>query len=138
MNSGKLTPLPRYLVSGASLFALDLLVVLTLVQLLGIPVPAAQLAGRASGAVTGFFVHRYFTFRTSLYNPRHRTLGQTGGYLSVGLFTLAISPLVLLGFLYLSQGHLVVAKLLTELLLVMISYVSLRFVFRGRCSRDDR
>ena len=122
----------RYLVTGATLFVIDLCTFLLLVKIGGVPPAPAQLVSRATGALTGFFAHRHFTFRDSLRDPRYEVASQGSGYLIVATVMFLISPFVLSFFLTLTQGRLVVAKLITEPILVIMTFVCLRYVFRKR------
>ena len=127
---------PVYIVVGLSLFGIDLATVVGLVNLFEIDPGPAQLVGRTVGAIVGFFAHRHLTFRDALQNPGNSTAVQGGGYVLVGVLTLLASPFVLLGFLSLVGDHLVIAKVLTECILVMFTFVGLRVVFREQRTRD--
>ncbi|MDS4022451.1 MAG: GtrA family protein [Candidatus Competibacter sp.] len=122
----------RYLVTGGLLFLIDLAVFLALVRLGGFEPALAQPIGRATGAIAGFFGHRYITFFQNRDNPRHDIVVQGSGYLAVSVAMLLITPFVLLFFLYISGGDLVAAKVLTEIFAVIAVYLSLRFVFAAK------
>jgi len=124
----------RYVATGLSLFIVDLCVFLALVNLGEVSPGVSQFVSRATGAIVGFFAHRHFTFRESVMNPRYNVLGQGGGYVIVGLVTLMLSPFLLVLILSFLQEHLVAAKILTEIVIVIGTFLSLRFVFRGRGS----
>lgn len=122
----------RYLVTGGVLFLIDLSVFLALVRLVGCEPALAQPIGRATGAIAGFFGHRYVTFFQNRGNPRHGIAVQGSGYLVVSVAMLLITPFVLLFFLHISGGDLVAAKVLTEIFAVIAVYLSLRFVFAAK------
>lgn len=122
----------RYLLTGTSLFVVDFCTFLVLVKLGGLPPAVAQLCARATGALTGFFAHRHFTFRDSLRDPRYGVVRQGSGYLIVAVTTFVVSPFLLVFILALTQGRLVIAKLLTELVLVTTTFVCLRYLFREK------
>jgi putative flippase GtrA len=124
----------RYVLTGGVLFLLDLAVFLALVQLVGWEPALAQPVGRATGAVAGFFGHRYVTFFHNRNNPRHGIAAQGGGYLVVGAAMLAITPFILLLFLRVNGGELVSAKVLTEIVAVILVYLCLRIVFAAKGS----
>lgn len=123
----------RYVLTGGVLFLLDLAVFLALVQLVGWEPALAQPVGRATGAVAGFFGHRYVTFFTIAITPS-RHCGARGGYLVVGAAMLAITPFILLLFLRVNGGELVSAKVLTEIVAVILVYLCLRIVFAAKGS----
>lgn len=131
MNIGRLfqaSPL-RYLIVGGLLFAVDLAVFLFLHKLLGLGPALAQLAARGSGAAVGFFAHRHYTFRQALPVSRFGPGVQGGGYLSLALVTFLLSPIVLVLTLEALGGRAVPAKLITEAVLVTLTYLALRFLF---------
>ena len=52
----------RFLLSGGSLFALDLCIFLICRKWFGIDVAIAEFMARATGASVGFVLHKFFTF----------------------------------------------------------------------------
>jgi len=124
----------RYLLVGGTLFLIDLTIVYALAAA-GMHPGWAQLIGRGTGALLGFLGHRLITFRDteSLWGF---SLGAQGfGYLLVAITTLVVSPFVLLACLKLTLGQLVLAKIITEVILVSGMYIMLRIVFLKR-ARD--
>jgi putative flippase GtrA len=124
----------RYLIVGGVLFAVDLAVFLLLFEVLGVAPAVAQLAARGSGALIGFFAHRHYTFRAALPSPRFGLGIQGGGYLSVALATFFLSPVVLVLALDALGSRAIPAKIVTEAVLVTLTYLAMRFLF-GRAVR---
>ena len=122
----------RYLAVGGLLFLIDLGVVYTLVVGLGIGPGVAQLFGRTTGAVTGFFLHRNFTFRSPTGEYQVGLFGQGSGYILLGIATILISPFVLLAMLAVFDQQLVIAKVFTEVVIVAGNYLVMRLMFRHR------
>ena len=124
--------LPRYLFYGTLLFLLDFAIVYWLVAAAGADPAAAQLIGRSTGAVAGFFVHRHLTFGAASRRARFRIMQQGSGFFAAGLLTLFLSPALLIAFLEVNRGDLLTAKVLTEIVLVAINFLALRFIFKKR------
>lgn len=119
----------RYLIVGGGLFGLDLLVFLTLTAAFGVGPALAQMAARGVGAGVGFIGHRYYSFNQLGVKPGGSAVMQGGCYLFVFLATFLLSPLVVVGMLDLLGGRVVLAKIMSEVVLVLISYTAMRFVF---------
>ncbi|NBD38747.1 MAG: hypothetical protein GVY10_09275 [Verrucomicrobia bacterium] len=122
----------RYVAVGGFLFLIDLGVVYTLVVGFGINPGLGQLFGRTTGALTGFFLHRNFTFRSPTGRYRVGMAGQGGGYILLGITTILVSPFILLAMLTITNQRLVIAKFLTEVVIVVGNYLVLRLVFHHR------
>ena len=122
----------RYLIVGGLLFLIDLGVVYTLVIGMDMGPGIAQLFGRTTGAVTGFFLHRNFTFRSPTDEYRIGAVGQGSGYILLGIATIMISPFILLVMLDIFSQQLVVAKVFTEVVIVAGNFIAMRLVFRHR------
>lgn len=122
----------RYLSVGGLLFLIDLGVVYALVVGSGMNPGIAQLFGRTTGALTGFFLHRSFTYRSSSGHFRIGMAGQGGGYLLLGVSTIMISPFILLAFLELLGNRLVLAKVFTEIVIVAGNYLAMGLLFRHK------
>ena len=126
----------RYLVIGGMLFLVDLSVFL-LLKRLGLPTSLAQLSSRSVGALLGFVAHKRITFRN--VDNRSSVLAlQGGGYLLATLLTILISPFVVSGIEILIPRQLVVVKIVSEILMVIASYLAMRIVFRSpRAGLED-
>lgn len=122
----------RYLITGGSLFLIDLAVFLFLAKVAGLPIALAQLLSRATGAAVGFFGHRYFTFRASLDAAPRDARKQGVAYIAVTVANFFISPLVLLAILSLVGQELVLGKFLAEIVLVLMTYAAMSIVFRKK------
>ncbi len=122
----------KYLISGGVLFLLDLATVMALVEFVSMSAPAAQPFGRTVGAVSGYFVHKWFTFGTGRRAHAPMSRSETVGYLMIFGFTLIVSPGILYLALELTTGYLVAAKVLTEVVLVITNFIAMRALFFGR------
>lgn len=122
----------KYLLSGGLLFLLDLATVMALVELFSMSAPAAQPFGRTVGAVSGYFLHKWFTFGIGGRARAPMSRSETVGYLMIFGFTLIVSPGILYLALELASGHLVAAKVLTEVVLVITNFLAMRALFFAR------
>ncbi len=114
----------RYLAAGGLLFLLDYAVTRLLYASLGYPLEIAQWSGRLAGALAGYRLHRRFTFRARGGGTRPLR------YWAVAAVLWLLSPLVLVAALRIVPGGLLGAKILTETVLMVSSYLALRhFVF---------
>lgn len=118
----------RYLLVGGALFLLDYAVTSFLYLAMEQSLYVAQWAGRLSGAAAGYGLHRAYTFQSS---RNHNNAVLRYGFISVFLWF--VSPLLLdhvLSGLPDVPMKFLVSKVLTEAVLVCISYMLLRnFVF---------
>lgn len=118
----------RYALTGVGLLLLDLCVFFVLAKVFLVAPAFSQLVARATGAVAGFFGHKYFSFGNGAAGSAV-PLRQALLYGLVTVVTISISPLVLVGLLALID-NLVVAKLGTEVVMVAFNYFCLSKVFR--------
>ena len=118
----------RYLMVGGTLFLLDFAVTRLLYVQLHQPLELAQWVGRLTGAATGYWAHRLFTFKSTT-DPLQNTHVR---FWLVATFLWAISPFVLREMVAFFPASFLLAKVFTECLLVGASYTLLRFfVFRA-------
>lgn len=121
----------RYLGVGIGLFLLDFLLFLLLNKGFGVDLRIAQGISRSSAAVVGFFGHRHLTFRATQERGGHSFLDQGLAYVYVALFLgLVAGPLTIWVVHAAVQGQTVVAKIVTDALMVLFSYGLMRVVFR--------
>ncbi|MCO4746613.1 MAG: GtrA family protein [Proteobacteria bacterium] len=121
--------LSRYVAVGAGLFAVDLAVFMGLVTI-DVPIPVAQLISRATGAVLGFFLHRQWTFAGETEHASGAGT-QGAGYAALTLANLGLSPVVVTVLANLVPS-LVLAKVLTEVAMVLTTFALTRWLFRRR------
>jgi putative flippase GtrA len=127
----------RYALVGGVLFVVDFLVTKALLDLAHQGLWVSQWSGRLAGAALGYWLHRHFSFARrfegapSLYGRNRRSHLRYWA----GAFALWFgSPLVLRASLEYASS-LLVAKIITEALLVGINYAYMRFfVFDSRRS----
>jgi putative flippase GtrA len=126
----------RYLIIGGAIFVLDFMVWITCVRIFGWDVRPSQVLSRSVGALAGFFGHKYFSFGTQDQEQVASLVTQGSGYTLVTIINIIISPLVVYEAIKLLQGlpgALIAGKLLAEVIMVVWTYILLRFLFvRGR------
>lgn len=122
----------RYLIVGGGLFVLDLLVFLGMTTFIGSGPALAQMAARATGAGIGFLGHRYYSFRQPDGQATGSVAKQGGGYFLVSIATFLLSPIIVVGMLRFCDGRAVLAKVLAEIVLVILTYSALKFVFHKK------
>lgn len=121
-----------YLCTGGVVYAIDFAIFFVLVMVAGLNAPAAQFLARSVGAAAGYFGHRNFTFRENRAEPALGPAGQWAGYVTVAVATIVASPLCIMIAMRLTGDRELLAKVMTEPLLIAMSYAGLRFVFRRR------
>lgn len=125
----------RYAATGGFLFLLDYGLFLALAVLLGVQAGVAQACSRTAGAVTGFFGHKYFSFRVQPAVQAWSNTGQGVGYTVVTVGNLLASPILVHWTVALLGGRVLAGKLMVDAFLLVETYVVLRFVFRHRHRR---
>jgi putative flippase GtrA len=126
----------RFLLSGGSLFVLDITAFIICRKVFGIEVFWAELMARTVGASTGFLVHKFFTFAREAESSAMSTRSQGFGYAVTTLFNLALSPFLVAGLVYLLAPYEVFAKALGSILLAMETFLVFRFIFRDSGGAD--
>lgn len=147
----------RYIFVGGSLFIVDLTAFLIATSYYSITPAISQLISRSLGATIGFIAHKNITFKKRNNKQKHSVVSQGSGYILLSVFTFFISPIVLLQFLswvheFLSseqgqqimtifsksalievtsaQGQKITAKICTEFFLVLITFFSMKYIFK--------
>lgn len=123
----------RYLAVGGTLFVIDFALFLVLVRGAGVDLRAAQAISRSAGAAVGFFGHRYLSFRASGDRAAFHWVGQGVGYaVAAAILNVVVSPFVVWAMFVVLADRLVLAKLASDAVMALVSYVLLRAVFRTR------
>ena len=118
----------RYILAGGLLFVLDYAVTHMLYIHLQQPLTLTQWAGRLVGAGVGYFLHRWYTFPTA--GTAQASAPARYWLVAVGLWL--VSPLLLSGAMAIFPASFLLAKVATEGLLVVSSYLLLRhYVFHS-------
>lgn len=126
----------RYLIVGGCLFLIDFVLFMLLVRVAGLDLRIAQAVSRSTGASVGFFAHRHVSFQATGERAAFHWLGQGAGYIvAAAVLNVLISPFVVWMTFVLLHGRLVAAKLMSDGLMVIFSYVLLRLVFRTHEAR---
>lgn len=129
MNHSPMHQAARYGLVGVCVFATDFLGYWTILQALPGAWLAANIAGKSTGALLGFLLHRHFTF-----SWQHRDGGARQLIAYICLFTanLALSSGLL--WLLVEGAHLndLVAKVLADVVVIATSFVVSRtWVYRA-------
>ncbi|CAN7443295.1 GtrA family protein [Caballeronia sp. LjRoot31] len=121
----------RYVAVGGGTFLVDLCCFLLLVKQAGISPEVAQACSRTVGAAVGFFGHKYFSFaQPEAAGSKGRSSSvQVVGYICIMVAGIVLSPFVIWFMLRIVQPHLVLAKILTEGVMVCINFVLMKALF---------
>ena len=127
----------RYGAVGGGTFLVDLCCFLLLVKQAGISPEIAQACSRTVGAAAGFFGHKYFSFAQpkGVGSQGRSSTVQVVGYICIMVAGIVLSPFVILFMLWIVQPHLILAKILTEAVMVCINFVLMKALF-GRLSKS--
>jgi putative flippase GtrA len=123
--------LVRYALTGVGLLVLDVLVFFVLADLADVPIAVSQIVARSTGAITGFFLHKRYTFNKAQI-VELRTVKEGGAYLVLVVVMVLISPLVVHAMIDLFGGHLLAGKIASDVLLLLITFPITKLVFGGR------
>ena len=116
--------LGRYGLVGILLFSIDFLVY-TLLIISGYEPGLAQFCARGIGAISGYFLHRYFTFRKSTINT-NIFFREGPAYLGLVCFNIVISPW-LVSYLATATKGPFLGKITSECFLVAFTFFIMRF-----------
>lgn len=122
----------RFLLSGGSLFVLDLSIFLMCRKWLGIDVALAEFIARGTGATVGFVLHKFFTFANSNGDSAMSTRKQGVGYAATTGFNLLFSPVLVSGLVWLLHPYELIGKAAGSLLLAVETFIVYRYVFREK------
>lgn len=125
----------RYLVVGTLLFLLGALITLVLAGPLGMDVRLAEGTSRIVGAIVGFVGHKLVTFRRPGTSSRMTTAAQGVSYAVVTVVNTLVAPWVLYGLHVGLELWLPAAKLISDAVMVVESYVLLSLVFARKGPR---
>ncbi|MEW8324336.1 MAG: GtrA family protein [Candidatus Thiodiazotropha taylori] len=120
----------RYLLVGGASWVVDFLVFFLTYSHIGI-VPA-QTVARIVGALVAFAGHKLIVFEDRQFTPQAMRQ-QIVQYLILWLVSYTLSVILLLGFIDLLQLHPVAAKLITEAIIIVINFVTMRrYIFASK------
>jgi putative flippase GtrA len=122
----------RYLCVGSTLFVIGTVVVVVTVRLLGWDVRIAETVSRMIGAFLGFFAHRYVTFAARAQPQRAGILSQGTAYIVLTVVNVLVAPWVLYCIWSLLDHALVLSKVLTEVVMLVETFLVLRVIFLSR------
>lgn len=126
----------RYLLTGAGLFLIDLTIFMICVLILGLDIRLGQIISRTVGAIVGFFGHKYFSFRSNREHSPSLLAFQGSAYTLITIFNILLSPIVLYMIVETTYGKLVLAKVITEIIIVSNTYILLRILFVTNRKKD--
>ncbi|MCG7946417.1 MAG: GtrA family protein [Candidatus Thiodiazotropha taylori] len=120
----------RYLLVGGASWVVDFLVFFLTYSHIGI-VPA-QTVARIVGALVAFAGHKLIVFEDRQFAPQAMRQ-QIVQYLILWLVSYTLSVILLLAFIDLLQLHPVAAKLITEAIIIVINFVTMRrYIFASK------
>jgi putative flippase GtrA len=120
----------RYVLTGGILYGIDLGAFLFCCKVLGLNIMLSQGIARTLGAIVGFFGHKYFSFGNKKLEDGFYSMASQGGkYLFVTVFNVFFSPFLVYAFAWVFSGHLIVTKVVAEIILVIETYFLLRLIF---------
>ncbi|MCG7966234.1 MAG: GtrA family protein [Candidatus Thiodiazotropha taylori] len=120
----------RYLLVGGASWVVDFLVFFLTYSHIGI-VPA-QTVARTVGALVAFAGHKLIVFEDRQFTPQAMRQ-QIVQYLILWLVSYTLSVILLLAFIDLLQLHPVAAKLITEAIIIVINFVTMRrYIFASK------
>ncbi|MCG8079583.1 MAG: GtrA family protein [Candidatus Thiodiazotropha taylori] len=120
----------RYLLVGGASWVVDFLVFFLTYSHIGI-VPA-QTVARIVGALVAFAGHKLIVFEDRQFTPQAMRQ-QIVQYLILWLVSYTLSVILLLAFIDLLQLHPVAAKLITEAIIIVINFVTMRrYIFASK------
>ena len=122
----------RFIIVGTCLYITDFSMYYTLVKFNTNPL-WANFYGKISGAFVGFFLHRMFTFRVANKRLFWRHALK---YAIVNLLYAPFSSFILKMVISLN-GHIVVSRVISDIICILISYFVARFVVFNKESRDS-
>lgn len=129
MNVGGLGAPARYVAVGVLVFSADLLTFTLLCRLGHLPIAAAQIVSRSTGAALGFVLHRAFTFRGLWVEQHHGARTQALGYAALtGVFLVVSAPWTLACIEVV--GDVTAGKVVADLVLVVVAYLVSARLFR--------
>jgi putative flippase GtrA len=128
----------RYLLTGVGLFLLDLAIFLACVTIVGLDVRIGQIISRTVGATVGFFGHKYYSFRSEREHSLSLLALQGSGYTLITILNILLSPIILYVVIRMTQGDLISAKIISEIILVSQTYVLLRILFLASRYKDAK
>ena len=122
----------RYLISGGGVVALDFLCFYLLTRLWPDAYVAANVAAKTIGALSGFFLHKHFTFAGE---QAHGAPTQLTLYIALYVFNMALSSAIIFGAVEVLGWHELLAKIVADVIVVATSFVTCRLlVFAQRAT----
>jgi len=120
----------RFLLSGSTLFVIDVTTFVICRKVFGIEVFWSELIARTTGASVGFLLHKFFTFANPEGASAMGARKQGAGYLVTVSFNLAFSPFLVSWLVGLLHPYELMGKVLGSVLLAFETFIIYRFIFR--------
>ena len=118
----------RYCLSGGLIYLIDLLVFLLLHYVLFLEPYSANIVAKLTGAVSGFFLHRTFTFSVASGKPGR---AQMVRYAGLWLVNVTAANAFLYGALSALAMPVFWGKIISDILVILMSFiVSKYFIFK--------
>jgi len=120
----------RFLLSGGTLFVIDLAAFIICRKVFGIDVFWSEFIARVTGAATGFVLHKFFTFANPKGESAVGARKQGAGYVATVSFNLVFGPFLVSWLVVLLHPYELMAKILGSVLLAFETFIIYRFIFR--------
>lgn len=125
----------RYVIVGGIIYVADFLIYLLVVTFSTSLFIEGNIIGRIVGAITGFFLHKHWTFKGKQI---HSTKKQIVNYFLLLLFNIFLSSILLAGFnLYWYSLGSIWSRIFTDVLIIIFTFVCSRFIFRRHKVNKD-
>ncbi len=125
----------RYAASGAAAFSADIVVYLTLVELLGVHYLQANVAGFAVGLVVSYVINVKWVFHHRVYSGATRK--EMLIFVAIVITGLTISEVALASFVELAEIPHLVAKVFSNVFVFLFNYFTKKYIlFNPRKSSD--
>ena len=98
----------------------------------------AQFVSRGTGAITGFFLHRNFSFSIRGAERSISVASQGVGYTLATIGNLLVSPFLVHWSVETLGGRIALGKLAVDIFLVLETYLVMRFLFRAKRSHPSQ
>ena len=125
----------RYLIAGGLVFAFDFGVFTGLLLINAHWLFAANIIGKIAGALSGFFLHRHFTFS---WQKRQSVVTQFISYGAVLLLNLIISSGLVYLFVISMNIEAIIGRLLSDIVTIVLTFLLSRNLVFSKDAQDAK
>lgn len=125
----------RYVIVGGGTYVADFLIYLLVVTLAPTMYLQGNVAGRLTGAVIGFVMHKYWTFGGQ---HSRSIVTQALSYALLLFLNIGLSSALLMGFnTYRPDIGPVLARVITDILVIGFTFIFSKLIFKHQATSDD-